>query len=64
MAAAPQADADATRRSLWAGRPADQAPALRTVVLGGAVPQAVAAHWSGADGCPHCGVAETLGHCM
>lgn len=54
MAAVPLAD-DATRRGLWAGRPADQMAALRTVVLGGAVPQNVVAHWSHAAGCPHCG---------
>lgn len=46
---------DTTRRSFCAGRQADLAAALRTEVLGGAVPQAVAADWTGADGCPHRG---------
>lgn len=64
MATVPVADVEAVRRSLWAARPRYQAAALRTVVLGGAVPQAVAALRTGTDGRPHCGVAETLWHRM
>lgn len=45
----------ATRRISWRARPPDQAAALRIVALVGAVPQTLAAHWTGAKGCPHSG---------
>lgn len=47
FALAQDVDLAGTAKEAWRARPPDHAAALRMVLFGGAVPQAVAAHWTG-----------------
>lgn len=63
FAAVPLPDVWAMGREDRRARPPTVAGALRTVLVGAAVPQAVAVRWTGTAACPACGVDdESLWH--
>ena len=59
----PMPDAEAVAAEVARERPVDQAAALRAVLAGSAIPQTVAAKWTGTELCPYCRAGpETLYH--